>query len=193
MPDLEARIKEGKLQGSWPAARDDWGIYASKLETVLLVAVPSEEHQRTDRVLPERGHVYIVPQSSCIEGKLLRCSDTARYYSNCHIKACFVLRPSDVGGLAPTTGRLVRVACTSEFHARPGGCVMTNVCMRALADDERASDELDSSVFPPRVLRCAAIRADLFLTTFRRMPTANAEGLERIGGYRRKGLGETRL
>ena len=33
----------------------------------------------------------------------------------------------------------------------------------------------------------------LFLTTFRRTPTANAEGLDRIGGQRRKGLGEARL
>ena len=33
----------------------------------------------------------------------------------------------------------------------------------------------------------------LFPTTFRGMPTANAEGPARIGGRRRKGLGETRL
>ena len=32
-----------------------------------------------------------------------------------------------------------------------------------------------------------------FLATFRGMPTANAEGLDRIGGWRRKGLGGTRL
>ena len=31
-----------------------------------------------------------------------------------------------------------------------------------------------------------------FGATFRRMPTANAEGLDRIGGWHRKGLGETR-
>ena len=31
--------------------------------------------------------------------------------------------------------------------------------------------------------------ADLFLATFRRMPTAIAEGLDRIGGRRRNGLG----
>ena len=35
--------------------------------------------------------------------------------------------------------------------------------------------------------------ADLFLATFRRMPTANAEGLDRVGGQHRKGLGETHL
>ena len=33
----------------------------------------------------------------------------------------------------------------------------------------------------------------LFRTTFRRMPTAHAEGLDRIGARHRKGLGETRL
>ena len=37
-------------------------------------------------------------------------------------------------------------------------------------------------------------RIHFFLATFsRRMPTANAEGLDRAGGERRKGLGETRL
>ena len=35
--------------------------------------------------------------------------------------------------------------------------------------------------------------ADLFLATVRRMPTAKAEGLDRIGGRHRKGLGEARL
>ena len=55
MPDLEALIKEGKVQGEWPAARDDWGAYRSKLETVLLVAVPSEEastHARMHALMP---------------------------------------------------------------------------------------------------------------------------------------------
>ena len=37
--------------------------------------------------------------------------------------------------------------------------------------------------------RRAAVRVDLFLTTFRRMPTANAEGLDRVGGRHQKGLG----
>ena len=32
-----------------------------------------------------------------------------------------------------------------------------------------------------------------FEQTFRRMPTAIAEGLHRVGGQHRKGLGETRL
>ena len=35
--------------------------------------------------------------------------------------------------------------------------------------------------------------ADLFLATLRRVPTANAEGLARVGGQHRKGLGEARL
>ena len=35
--------------------------------------------------------------------------------------------------------------------------------------------------------------ANLFLTTVRRMPTANAERIDLIGGWHRKGLGETRL
>ena len=43
MPELETLIKEGDVQGEWPAARDNWGICANKLETVLLVAIPSEQ------------------------------------------------------------------------------------------------------------------------------------------------------
>jgi hypothetical protein len=34
MPNLEALIKERKVQGEWPAARDEWGSWANKLETV---------------------------------------------------------------------------------------------------------------------------------------------------------------
>ena len=34
--------------------------------------------------------------------------------------------------------------------------------------------------------------ADLFLTTLRRMPTANAEALDRVGGRHRRGPDETR-
>ena len=45
MPDLENLIKTGKVQGTWPAARDEWGLYSSKLETVLLVEVPSKPLQ----------------------------------------------------------------------------------------------------------------------------------------------------
>ena len=41
--------------------------------------------------------------------------------------------------------------------------------------------------------RSPATIPDRFLTTFRRMPTANAEGLDRVGGWRSKGLGQTRL
>ena len=54
--------------------------------------------------------------------------------------------------------------------------------------------------FQPQLQCAAAVRrgklfraADLFLATFRRMPRANAGGLDRVGGWRRKGLGETRL
>ena len=43
MPELKGLIGEKKIQGEWPAAHDDWGKCANKLETVLLVAIPSEK------------------------------------------------------------------------------------------------------------------------------------------------------
>ena len=59
MPNLEKLIKTGTVQGSWPAARDEWGVYASKLETVLLVEIPAQENRSADRVVPGRDDVYV--------------------------------------------------------------------------------------------------------------------------------------
>ena len=70
MPDLGTLIESGQEQGAWPAARDEWGVWASKLETVLLVEIPAEEYRSADRIVPERNDVYIISQSSCEEGKL---------------------------------------------------------------------------------------------------------------------------
>ena len=43
LPEHEALIKVERMQDDWPSAHDHWGIYANKLETVLLVAIPSEK------------------------------------------------------------------------------------------------------------------------------------------------------
>ena len=128
------------------------------LPQVLLVAVPSKEHRSFDRILPGRDDVYIIPQSSCEDGKLLRESDDGRYYSNANIMACLVLKPPDSDAFAAPMDSSLRVVCSTAYDAHEG---MTNVRMAALADDERVSDELDSSVFPPRVLRCTATIARL--------------------------------
>ena len=52
----------------------------------------------------------------------------------------------------------------------------------------------DAPTEPPREEAWGRVQvADLFLTTLRRAPTANAEGLDPVGGWHRQGLGETRL
>ena len=56
-PDLEQKIASGEVKGSWPAARDHWGAWGSKLETVFLVAVPAEANRNPARILPGREDV----------------------------------------------------------------------------------------------------------------------------------------
>ena len=146
MPDLEDLIRTGKVQGAWPAARDEWGEWASKLETVLLVEVPAEEYRSADRIVPGRDDVYIIPQSTCDEGKLLNDWDTGRYYSNTHIKACLVLKPPISAG---ETGDGLRVCCTPAYDTHGS---MVDVKIAAISNSAHVSDERDTKVFPPRVL-----------------------------------------
>ena len=54
------------------------GIYKSKLETALLVAIPARDRLSPDRILPGRDSVFIVAQSDCKEGKILCKSDKSR-------------------------------------------------------------------------------------------------------------------
>ena len=155
MPDLQNLIKHGKVQGSWPAARDEWGLYANKLETVLLVEIPAQEYRSADRVVPGRDDVYIIQQSSCIEGKQLNDWDQGNYYSNTHIKACLVLKPP--ASSSTTTEGRQRVQCTTEYD-RHGG--MTNVQVMAINNDAHVSDKLDRTEFPPKVMSYTATIAE---------------------------------
>ena len=155
MPNLESLIKTGKVQGAWPVARDEWGLYASKLETVLLVEIPSEEYRSADRIVPGRDDVYIIQQSSCDEGKLLNDRDTGRYYSNTHIKACLVLKPP--ASFSGATEGSQRVCCTTKYDRHDG---MFDVQMTAIDNDAHVGDELDRSVFPPKVMRYTATVAE---------------------------------
>ena len=61
---------------------------------MLLVEIPAEECRSADRVVPGHDDIYIIPPSMCYEGRQLTDGDTARYYSNMHIKACLVLKRS---------------------------------------------------------------------------------------------------
>eukprot|EP01047_Picozoa_sp_COSAG01_P095742 COSAG01_NODE_26384_length_715_cov_4.459416_2_plen_108_part_01 len=98
-PDLQKKIESGEVKGAWPTARDHWGACSSKLETVLLVAVPSEANRNPARILPGRSDVYIIPRSDCIPGV---DGDSNVYYSAQNIKACLVLKPPiNAAELAP--------------------------------------------------------------------------------------------
>ena len=55
--DLETQMQERDLGGSPDAAREHWGAWSSKLETVLLVAVPAKANRNPARVLPGRSDV----------------------------------------------------------------------------------------------------------------------------------------
>ena len=89
--DLEDQMIARELPGDPDAARQHWGSWSSKLETVLLVAVPSESGGRNSaRILPGRDDVYIIPRADCIDG-----SDGNVYLSNRNIQACLVLKPLD--------------------------------------------------------------------------------------------------
>lgn len=65
-PDLEQKIASGEVKGAWPAAHDHWGSWSSKLETVFLVAVPSEANRNPARILPGRSDVYIIPRAGTL-------------------------------------------------------------------------------------------------------------------------------
>ena len=84
-----------------------------------------------------------------MRGRLLHESDTGRYYSNTHIKACFVLKPPDIILVAPAVQGLSRVECRCKYDQKGA---MTNVQMTAIASGKRVSDEIDGP-FPPCVLR----------------------------------------
>ena len=55
--DLETQMQERVLGGSPDAAREHWGAWSSKLETVLLVAIPAEANRNPARILPGRSDV----------------------------------------------------------------------------------------------------------------------------------------
>ena len=63
--NLETQMKERDLGGSPDAAREHWGAWSSKLETVFLVAVPAEANRNPARILPGRKDVYIIPRADC--------------------------------------------------------------------------------------------------------------------------------
>ena len=86
-------------------------------------------------------------------GRLLRESDTGHYYSNMHIKACFVLQSPDTDGQfgVPAADGPARVECSCKYNERGA---ITNMQMSVVASSKRVSDKVDGP-FPPIVLRFA--------------------------------------
>jgi hypothetical protein len=144
-PDLEEQIKAGKVKGTWPAARDEWGKWSGKLETVLLVAVPAEANRNPARILPGRSDVYIIPRSDCVPGA------GGVFYSNKNIKACLVLKqPANAADLDPTI--MASVKCTSEYTSKG----MNNFQLTSIDADERVVDIDEGEKFSPKITQFTA-------------------------------------
>eukprot|EP01045_Picozoa_sp_COSAG04_P024622 COSAG04_NODE_3100_length_3174_cov_6.725203_2_plen_497_part_00 len=142
--DLEDQIRTGKVKGSWPAARDEWGAWSSKLETVLLVAVPSESGGRNAaRILPGRDDVYIIPRADCIPGFP---GDDGVYYSNQNIQACLVLKPPvNVDDIDPATVSHVR--CKAEYDEKG----MAQLRLSPISGSDVVVDIKEGEPFKPKI------------------------------------------
>jgi hypothetical protein len=144
--DLEEQIRSGTVKGSWPDARDHWGIYHNKLEVVFVVRIP--ERLDRARIVPGRDNVFIAPITDCVPGE---GKDTASYYSNQWIEACFVLKSPDSQEDRDKLDKLSKekhkelpiVQCLSDRDEHHG---MTQVTLRSepVGFDERLPDELES-------------------------------------------------
>ena len=135
-PDLEQQIQSGKVNGTWPDARDHWGDYHNKLEVVFVVRIP--EKMDKDRIVPGRSNVYIVPATDCVPGP---GKDTASYYSNLNIEKCLVLKsPSSDNDRAKLESygaeeQGVRVQCVSG-RDRNHGMIDVGLREEVVAIDE---------------------------------------------------------
>ena len=114
--DLETQMQERDLGGNPDAAREHWGAWSSKLETVFLVAVPTETNRNPARILPGREDVYIIPRADCTPGFE---GDGNVYFSPKNIEACLVLKPpANAEDLVPQLQTLGRVRCTTEYDKK---------------------------------------------------------------------------
>ena len=74
------------------ASSSEWGSWASKLEVVFFVRIPSPENRDPARIVPGRDDVYIVPKSDCVpDGK-----NEFFFLSNTKIIKCLILKPPSI-------------------------------------------------------------------------------------------------
>eukprot|EP01045_Picozoa_sp_COSAG04_P017562 COSAG04_NODE_1562_length_6335_cov_34.922226_2_plen_476_part_00 len=136
-------MKDRGLSGDPEAAQKHWGSCSSKLETVLLVAVPSESGGRNSaRILPGREDVYIIPRADCVDGL-----DGNFYYSNRNIQACLVLKPlASAGDLDRATAG--RVQCNTEYDEKG----MAQLQLSPISDFEVVVDvNVSEMQFEPKI------------------------------------------
>ena len=144
-PDLEQKIASGEVKGSWPAARDHWGAWGSKLETVFLVAVPAEANRNPARILPGREDVYIIPRADCTPGFE---GDSNVYFSPKNIMACLVLKPpSNAAEMEPQLASLTRVQCSTQYDKKG----MHNLQLSPISDDAKVIDIDEGKQFSPKI------------------------------------------
>ena len=144
-PDLQQKIEKGEVKGAWPAARDHWGAFSSKLETVLLVAVPSAANRNPARILPGRDDVYIIPRADCTPGNE---GDPNVYYSCKNIKACLVLKPpANAEELVPPLAITSRVLCTTDYDKKG----MSNMRVSAVDGNKTVPDIDRGERFAPKI------------------------------------------
>ena len=123
-------------------------------------------------MVPGRDDVYIIPRSTCTKGTVLNRSDTARYYTNSNIVACFVLKTPGTDHPLPMDGSR-RFALQFDEHR-------SMVSIAALAASTRLSDTVDKAHgFPPHVVQCTAALAELPTTDFLTLQS-EAVGLHRM-------------
>ena len=139
--DLEDRMETLGLSGDPEAVRKHWGSWSSKLETVLLVAVPSESGGRNAaRILPGRDDVYIIPRADCIDGH-----DGSVYYSNQNIQACLVLKsPANGGDIAATVSH---VQCKAEYDEKG----MAQLRLSPISDSDVVVDIDEGEQWTPKI------------------------------------------
>ena len=144
--DLEEQMEKRALGGTAEAARAHWGKWSSKLETVLLVAVPSEANRNLSRILPGREDVYIIPRADCIPGS--DADSNNAYYSCKNIKACLVLKPpANQVEIEPQLSAMSRVQCSTEYDEKG----MSNLQLSPSSDEATTVDISDTSEFPPKI------------------------------------------
>lgn len=181
--DLESQIARQQVQGTWPAARDEWGLWSKKLEVCLVVRIPSPENRDPRRIVPGRDNVFIIPPSNCVFNE----DDQFSYLSNTLIEKVLLLKQPDeardgitiLNALASKSVS-ARVQIVSERDEHGG---MTEVRINQVSSEARIEDVLRPNAetpWCPSVIMCTALLSattplpQLYLDRHRRIEKVGA-------------------